>query len=174
MHQAVEKLKTEKEKLTSEFKETRNEYRAEIKRINKAIRSFSVGFAALGGMKFENPPKRGMTHAIEKILAGGAKRIREIIDELTKFGYHQIQYQSVSGLMQANAKAGKKFIKVAPATFALLPEKENTGEKEITGEPKNETSKSRKEKNVDASFERTVVYEETTATGGGDEFADVF
>lgn len=189
MFQAIEKLKTEKEKLTTEFIESRNDYRAEMKRINKAIRNFSKGMEALGTMEVENVPKRGMSKEIEKILAGGAMTVRQVIDALNAADYRP-NYQTVSGVLQANAKAGKKFKKVAPATFALITEAEAAeAEKEeliIARELETEATRSeeykddtplkgRSEKSVDASTERTVVYEEpATAAGGDNEYEQVF
>ena len=192
MFQAIEKLKTEKEKMTNEFIESRNDYRAEMKRINKAIRNFSRGIEALGATEteIENQPKRGMSKEIERILANGARTVRQVIDELNAANYRP-NYQTVSGILQANVKAGKRFVKIAPATFALMEKAEATGaesEKELiisgeletkiirSEENKDEAPpKGRRKKSVDAPPERTVIYEEPeTATGGDNEYEHVF
>lgn len=59
-----------------------------------------------------------------------------------------MSYSSVSGLLQLYAKANKKFVKVAPATYALIESKSQTD---------------------DEANERTIVYETYPAeTGGAD------
>ncbi len=191
MFQAIEKLKTEKGKLTVEFIESRNDYRAEVKRINRAIRNFSKGIEALGATETENTPKRGMSKEIERILAGGAKTVSQVVSELNRLNYNP-HYQTVSGVLRSNAKAGKRFVKVAPATFALIPKAEaateeaESEEELIIGESEGEGSrneeskddaspKGRRKKSVDTPPERTVVYEESNpVTGGDDEYEQVF
>ena len=57
-----------------------------------------------------------------------------------------MQYQSVSGLLQLYAKSGRKFIKVAPATYAVI-------------EPAAQVN--------DETNEQTVVYETGFNEAGG-------
>jgi thiamine biosynthesis lipoprotein ApbE len=120
MFQAIEKLQREKEKLTTEFKENRTEYKSELKRINTAIKRFSQGYEALGSNLSKMPYKRGMATEIERILVNGAMTIKQIVAELSVRGFSSVKYQSVSAVLQINAKAGKRFFKVAPATYALI------------------------------------------------------
>ncbi len=150
MFEVVEKLQVEREKLTVEFKESRIEYKAEVKRINKAIRKFSQGYEVLGKPLLENPPKRGITAEVENILLNGAKHVKEIVAELQNRGFSS-RYQMVSGLLQTYAKANKKFKRVAPATFALISQTEV------------------KNKIMNDSSDQTIVYKEL-AVGGENEF----
>lgn len=120
MFDAIEKLKETKERLTTEFVENRIEYKAEIKKIDTAIRKFQQGYEALGNTPLEISPKRGIADEIEKILVSGPKHINEIIEELRNRGFSP-KYQSVSAILQIHAKAGRKFVKILPATYALIP-----------------------------------------------------
>lgn len=118
--EAIEKLKETKERLTTEFVENRIEYKAEIKKIDTAIKKFQQGYEALGDNSLEHSPKRGIANEIEKILVGGPKHINEILEELRNRGF-LTKYQSVSAVLQIHAKAGRKFVKILPATYALIP-----------------------------------------------------
>lgn len=119
MFETIEKLKETKTKLTTEFEENRREYKAEIKKIDKAIKKFSEGYAELGDKVLELPAKRGMSKAIETILADGTSRhISQVIVELERLGFSP-KYQSVSSILQVNSKQGGKFIKILPATYVL-------------------------------------------------------
>lgn len=118
MQQQIEKLKQEKGKLTTEYKNSQVEYKAEIKRIDRAIKNFEKGMNELNGIA---KPKRQKSHSeIEKILSeNGPLHIKILCEKLNERGI-PMGYQSLSGLMQLYSKAGKKFIKTAPATFGLI------------------------------------------------------
>lgn len=118
--EAIEKLKETKDRLTTEFVENRIEYKAEIKKINTAIRKFQQGYEVLGNTPLETSRKRGIADEIEKILVSGPKHINEILEELTNRGFSP-KYQSVSAILQVHAKAKRKFVKILPATYALIP-----------------------------------------------------
>ncbi len=115
---AIQKLKTEKSKLTSEAKQSDIEYKSEIRRIDTAIQKFEEGMAALSP---QNPiPRKSATREIENILAEhGVMHVRAITDELHRRGY-SIALQSVSCALQTAAKKKKKYRRISPATFALL------------------------------------------------------
>jgi hypothetical protein len=129
MNEAIEKLRAERKKLTVEYKQNQKEYKSEIKRIDKAIRKFKQGYKALGNTS-NGEPRKNATAEIEKILAAKneAMHVKKITAELHNRGF-QIALQSVSAALQVNAKAGKRFRKTGPATFALLPPK--PGQREI-------------------------------------------
>lgn len=120
MIQQIEKLKREREKLVVEYKNNQTEYKSEIKRIDKAIRTFEKGVNQLG----VNSPHKSRVktiEVIEKILAGGPRHLKEIIAQLNSMNFGKsFEYQSVSGMLQLYVKAGKKIMKTAPATFALV------------------------------------------------------
>ena len=120
MHEAVEKLRAEKERLTAEYKETQKEYKTEIKRIDTAIRKFNAGYSALG-RALTGEPRKNATAEIEKILAekGEPMHVKMIEAELIARGF-EIMLPSISSTLINYSKAGKKFVKTAPATFALL------------------------------------------------------
>lgn len=146
MQQQIEKLKQEKEKLSIEYKNNQTEYKSEIKKIDRAIRNFERGMHALTGTV---KPKRQKSYSeIENILGeNGALHIKELVKKLNERGF-PMTYPSVSGLLQLYAKANKKFIKVAPATYALI-------------EPNAQIN--------DEANKRTIVYEiESAEIGGGD------
>lgn len=149
MQQQIEKLKQEKGKLTTEYKNSQVEYKAEIKRIDRAIKNFEKGMNELNG---NAKPKRQKSHSeIEKILSeNGPLHIKLLCKKLNERGI-PMGYQSLSGLMQLYSKAGKKFIKTAPATFGLI-------------EPLPVVSET-----PETTDERTIVYEvEEDEVGGGD------
>ena len=131
MQQQIEKLKQEKEKLTMEYHNNQNEYKSEIKRISKAIRSFEKGVSELNGAAAK-PRRQKSSSAIEQILSEhGALHIKELVKKLNERGV-PMGYQSLSGIMQLYSKAGKKFVKTAPATYALLePSTENTNKEKV-------------------------------------------
>lgn len=138
----IEKLKKEREKLVTEYKTSQTEYKSEIKRIDKAIRNFEKGVNELNGAI---KPKRLKTSSqIEKILAERPLHLKQLVEKLNARGI-PMGYQSVSGIMQLYAKAGKKFVKIAPATYALI-------------EPIAQSD-------VQNSTEQTVVYEEKISGG---------
>lgn len=120
MLEAIEKLKETKEKLTTEFVENRIEYKAEIRKIDTAIKKFQQGYEALGNTLSGTPAKRGMANEIEKMLVTGPMHINEIVEELRNRGFSP-KYQSVSAVLQIHAKTGRKFVKILPATYALIP-----------------------------------------------------
>lgn len=130
MVQTIEKLEREKEKLTSQFNQNKTEYKSELRRINIAIKRFSQGYKALGTDTSQSTPKRGLASKIESILKDGALHLKQIVAELTTRGFSP-RYQSVSAILQIQAKAGKTFVKTAPATFALIAAKTMTGEKSL-------------------------------------------
>ena len=119
MQQEIEKLKQEKNKLTTEYQNSRIEYKTEITKINRAIRSFEKGLSELSGTMVKT--KRPKSHSeIEKILAeSGALHLKQLSEKLNERGI-LMSYQGLSGLMQFYAKAGKMFVKTAPATYALI------------------------------------------------------
>ena len=118
MQQQIEKLKLEREKLATEFKNNQIEYKSEIKKIDRAIKSFEKGMNVLTGI---TKPKRQKSYSeIENILSeNGALHIKELVKKLNERGF-PMTYPSVSGLLQLYAKANKKFVKTAPATYSLL------------------------------------------------------
>ena len=119
MQQEIEKLKQEKNKLTTEYQNSQTEYKSEINKINRAIRSFEKGLNELSGTAVKT--KRPKSHSvIETILAEtGPLHIKQLCEKLNERGI-PMSYQGLSGLMQLYAKAGKKFVKTAPATYALI------------------------------------------------------
>lgn len=120
MYQQIEKLKQEKEKLTVEYKNNQTEYKSEIKRINKAIRSFEKGVSELNGTAAAKAKRPKTSSGIEQILLkSGPLHIKELVAKLNEQGI-PMKYQSVSGILQLYAKANKKFVKTAPATYALI------------------------------------------------------
>ena len=130
MQQQIEKLKQEKEKLTVEYRNNQSQYKSEIKRISKAIRSFEKGVNELNGVAAK-PKRQKSSSAIEQILSEhGALHIKELVKKLNERGV-PMGYQSLSGIMQLFSKAGKKFNKVAPATYALI---ENNDQEQETGQ----------------------------------------
>ncbi len=142
----IEKLKKEREKLVTEYKTNQTEYKSEIKRIDKAIRNFEKGVNELNGAV---KPKRVKTSTeIEKILTEGPLHLKQLVEKLNARGI-PMAYQSISGIMQLYAKSGKKFVKTAPATYALI-------------EPIAQSD-------VQNSTEQTVVYKEMTAGGENGE-----
>jgi hypothetical protein len=117
----IEKLLEERERITREFQEHKTQFQTNLKQIYKALKNFTRSNAALGQTVIR---QRGMTEAIEEILQNKEKlHLKEIVAALSEKGYTPI-YQSVSGLLQTYAKADKKFVKVGPATFALIENKE--------------------------------------------------
>lgn len=118
MQQEIEKLKQEKNKLTTEYENSRTEYKCEINKITRAIRSFEKGLNELSGTAVKT--KRVKSHSeIEKILKEeGALHLKQLCEKLNERGI-PMSYQGLSGLMQLYAKANKMFVKTAPATYAL-------------------------------------------------------
>lgn len=133
MQQEIEKLKQEKNKLTTEYENSRTEYKTEINKINRAIRSFEKGLSELTGTAVKT--KRTKSHSeIETILKEeGALHLKKLSEKLNERGI-PMSYQGLSGLMQLYAKAGKKFVKTAPATYALI-EPNVVGEPDASAEP---------------------------------------
>lgn len=172
MYQQIEKLKTEKQKLTVEYKNNQTEFKGEINRINKAIRSFEKGMNELNGST--QPKRRKMMVEIENILAGGALHVKEILARLHQAGFTNLHYQSISGILQTYAKAGKKFVKTAPATFGLLEQKiEGEVNNESQAEIKKVVNKPiRNDLNNNKAIQ-TIVYEEPI-DGGDNELDQIF
>lgn len=185
MEQQIEKLKKEREKLTTEYKNNQTEYKAEIKRIDRAIRNFQRGMNELNG---NGKPKVKSSSVIEEILTESEPlHLKILCEKLNERGI-PMAYQSLSGLLQSYAKAGKKFVKTAPATFGLLstaPENtESMANEQIKAEPEkpvNEEKATKKEKSpregkaakkeaveeettkeVSIANDRTIVYDEDT------------
>lgn len=119
MIQQIEKLKETREKLTVDYKNNQTEYKAEIKRIDRTIKSFEKGMSELNGTTVK--PKRVKSYSeIEKILSEtGQLHVKEIVRRLNERGI-PMSYQSASGLLQLYSKSGKIFTKTAPATYALI------------------------------------------------------
>jgi hypothetical protein len=146
MQQEIEKLKQEKNKLMNEYQNSRSEYKTEINKINRAIRSFEKGLNELSGTAVKRKRPKSPSE-IEKILAEeGAMHLKKLCEKLNE-RHIPISYQSLSGLMQLYAKAGKKFVKIAPATYALI-------------EPEPALD--------DKDSKRTIVYEIDSVETGGD------
>jgi uncharacterized protein (UPF0335 family) len=125
--QAIERLEAEKEKLTNKFNETRSEYKSEMKRINFALRKFRQGVDALSDESPAKQEKQTATGEIEKILGEfGSAKVKDITFQLHQRGFAQTTEQTVSGILQRCVKAGKRFIKTAPGTYALLEKLEKT------------------------------------------------
>lgn len=120
--QIISSLVEEKEKLTNEFNETRSKYKSEMRRIDTALRKFRQGVDALSSdSPMPRKNKITATSEIEKIIAEfGQSKIKDITARLHLRGFNQTTEQTVSGILQRNAKAGQRFVKVAPATYALL------------------------------------------------------
>lgn len=131
MQQEIEKLKQEKEKLTVEYQNSQLKYKDEVSKINRAIRNFEKGISELNGTPTRTKRPKASSE-IEAILQEeGALHLKQLCQKLNERGI-PMSYQSLSGLMQLYAKAGKKFVKVAPATYALI--KQNT-EQNTVSEP---------------------------------------
>jgi hypothetical protein len=123
MQQEIEKLKQEKNKLTTEFQNSRMKYKDEVNKINRAIRSFEKGLSELSGtaVKTKRPKSYSEIEAILK--EEGELHLKQLCQKLNERNI-PMSYQSLSGLMQLYAKANKMFVKTAPATYALI--KQNT------------------------------------------------
>lgn len=120
----IEKLKTERAKLTKNAEKFDAEYKSEIQRIDTAIRKFEEGIAALRSKDLL--PQISATVEIENILAeNGAMHVSAIMDELHRRG-HSMRLQSVSCALQTAAKKQKKYRRVSPSTFALVPKRKRT------------------------------------------------
>ncbi len=127
MQQQIEKLKQEREKLTAEYQNNQTEYKSEINRINRAIRSFEKGMSELNNGA-PKPKRQKSSSVIEIILSEtGPLHIKELVKQLNERGI-PMGYQSLSGILQLYSKAGKKFIKTAPATFGLIKAEDQTSE----------------------------------------------
>jgi len=132
--QAIERLEAEKEKLTNEFNETHSEYKSEMKRINTALRKFRQGVNALSDESPAKQKKQTVTAEIEIILKEfGASKVKDITHQLHQRGF-QTTEQTVSGILQRCVKAGKRFTKVGPATYALLEKTEGTLDNQTGGD----------------------------------------
>ncbi len=117
---AIRKLKKERTQLTNDAKKFDAKYKNEIRRINTAIQKFEEGMAALSK---DLLPRKSATREIENILADhGAMHVSAITDELHRRG-HSMRRQSVSCPLQTAAKKQKKYRRVSPATFALVPKR---------------------------------------------------
>lgn len=126
----IEQLKAEKEKLTTEFNNSRDKYKTELTRINTAIRKSQKGAGSAEAPGTNE--KRTATSEIERILAVfGASKIKDITLQLNQRGFPQTDVQTVSGILQRGAKTGKRFIKTAPATYALLAVEDKPAEEEV-------------------------------------------
>lgn len=134
--QVIERLEAEKEKLTNEFNETRSEYKAEMRRINTALRKFRQGVDALSdNSSVTQKDKPTATAEIEKILEEfGSAKVKDITFQLHQRGFAQTTEQTVSGILQRNAKAGRRFRKAAPGTYALLEKTEGTLDNQAGGD----------------------------------------
>lgn len=120
---AIEKLKTERAKLTKGAKQFNAKYKNKIRRIDSAIQKFEEGMAALTK---DSLPRKSATAEIENVLAEyGAMHVSAITDELHRRG-HSMRLQSVSCALQTAAKKQKKYRRVSPATFALVPKRKRT------------------------------------------------
>lgn len=142
MLETIEKLKQEKHRLTAQFEAGKAGYKSEVGRLDRAIRNFERGLNELEGTTTEKSKRPPTIEEIEKILSSGPKHLKEIVAELNSGG-REARYQSVSGLLQTYAKEGKRFIKVAPATYAMIPAEARIDDEKST--------------------ERVVVYEEESA-----------
>lgn len=132
--QVIERLEAEKDKLTSEFNETRSEYKAEMKRINTALRRFRQGVDALSDESSAKQEKKTATAEVEKILKEfGTSKVKDITHQLHQRGF-QTTEQTVSGILQRCVKAGKRFTKVGAATYALLEKTESTLDNQAGGD----------------------------------------
>ena len=148
MQQQIEKLKQEKSKLTTEYQNSQVEYKAEIKRVDRAIRNFEKGMNELNGTAVK-PKRQKSSSVIETILSEtGPLHVKELVKKLNERGV-PMGYQSLSGILQLYSKAGKKFIKTAPATYGLL--------ESATTQTSDQTGKQPDDQN---STEHIVIYEE--------------
>ena len=129
MLQTIQRLREERQKITTKFEKSRKEYRIKVKRLDTAIKRFSQGCSALNGKlpeqleKTPKPVKRGMAIEIKNILADGLPRhVNEIVEELKERGFNA-KYSSVSATLQIQAKIGDGdgVFKIAPATYASIP-----------------------------------------------------
>lgn len=159
MYQEIEKLKQEREKLNVEYQNSQSEYKSEIKRINKAIRSFEKGISELNGTSAAKEKRPKTSSTIEQILSEtGPLKITELAAKLNERGV-PMKYQSLSGILQLYSKAGKKFVKTAPATYGLL--------ESVVAQASDQSGDQTDNQN---SIEQTVIYEEdltaTKETGG--------
>jgi seryl-tRNA synthetase len=134
MLEQIEKLKIEKQKLTTEYKQASAEYKAEIKKIDKALNKFRQGVEALSDESPAKQEKQTATTEIEKILKEfGASKVKDITHQLHQRGF-QTTEQTVSGILQRCVKAGKRFTKVGAATYALLEKTESTLDNQAGGD----------------------------------------
>ena len=122
MIQVIEDLRKRKQKLTTNFKRQKKEYRTKINRIDRAIFNFEKGLQELGTTEFPEP---STADVVETILRESRKpmHLKQIVAEINRRRNVTSPYQSVSRLMQNYSKMGKRFKRVAPATFALVHSK---------------------------------------------------
>ena len=120
MIQVIEDLRERKQKITSNFKRQKNEYRSKINRIDRAISSFEKGFKELQAGELRPPSTADI---VESIMLENQKamHLKEILKELNhRRPGVSFRYQSVSRLLQTHAKRRSRFKRIAPATFALI------------------------------------------------------
>lgn len=125
MLEAIKKLRSTKESLLIE----RNEIDTEVEKIDVALEKFLEGIDVLSKEKISNvaskakekPKKLTATAAIENMLKESDEpmKVKELTSMLSRKGY-QTAETTVSSILQTNAKKKKKFVKVAPATYAIL------------------------------------------------------
>lgn len=86
---AIEKLKTERAKLTKGAKEINAKYKNEIRPIDTAIQKFEEGIVALGSKDLVS--RKSATQEIENILAEfGAIHARVVTEKLHRCGYSMV------------------------------------------------------------------------------------
>lgn len=118
MIEQIEKLRQEREVLTTEHNANQKEYKGEIKRIDRAIKHFEKGMNVLQGTIRPKGIKK--YSEIERVLAEtGPLHVKQLCKKLHERGI-PMKYASASGLLQFYAKSGKMFVKTAPATYGLL------------------------------------------------------
>ena len=123
MKETIQQLKNEKQQLELEYKNHRVMYQTRRKQLDTAIRKTEEAVAALSGDEPAVKQRRrwqGLPDAIERILGeGGAMHLQDIFAELERRGF-RTSVGTVHGICERYKQMGKRFRRVAPATYAVL------------------------------------------------------
>ena len=114
MYQQIEKLKKEREKLTVEYKTNQIEFKAEIKRINSAIRNFEKGINQLNGVV--KPKRVKSSSEIEKIFEEAELPLRywySVVNRETSGIERFIKRKSSSDSREEKGSASIWFVRAA-------------------------------------------------------------
>lgn len=123
MEETIQQLKNEKQQLELEYKNHRTMYAARLKRLDTAIRKGEEALTALAGGEpavRQRRRRQGLPNAIEQILSErGAMHLQDIFAELERRGF-RTSLGTVHGICERYKQMGKRFRRVAPATYAVL------------------------------------------------------